>query len=320
MLEIQNYYDKYRNIRMKVLVTGGYGLVGKALQNKNNRYIYIGSEYDLRIESEVLRLFEKYNPDVVIHLANVVSGLYNNINNNYSILIDNVKMNINILEMCKRFKIKRLIGILSTCVFGNNVDYPLTSSQILKDGCDESNEGYGTSKRLLYTGSKLLSKTSDIEIVSLIPTNLYGFEDNYNLEKSHVIPGLIMKMYISGKDSVIIKGTGESKRQFVFANDFAEIIEHFVDCTLSKKYNELIVSDNVESEITIKELVNKISKELNYKGEIKYDKTYSNGQLRKTASEKELLEYIPNFKFTNLDKGLKETVNYFLKNYESIRK
>ena len=327
---------------MKVLVTGGSGLVGssiKELVNLNpfievfdkgkDEFIFLNSkDCDLRNEQQVDDLFNLNKPEIVIHLAAKVAGLYGNISNNYTMLVDNIKINTNVLEACRKYKIKRLINILSSCVFPASCRLPLTSDQIDLGPPHNSNEGYSFSKRILSTGSKLLSKSLETEVVNLIPTNLAGKYDNFNLRDGHVLPALIHKCFISKKNlennladsKLIIKGLGESYRQFVFSTDFAKIILHFVNCTLSQQFNQLIVGPPVEDEITIKELVNKIVKEFDFNGPVVYDSSFPEGQFKKTVSSDELLAYIPNFKFTPLDVYLKETIKYFIENYESVRK
>jgi GDP-L-fucose synthase len=313
-----------------VLITGGSGLVGKAIQSllqtneeSNFTFVFLSSkDCDLRNEVSTELVFKKYNPDIVIHLASLVGGIYKNMSSNYEMLVNNLKINTNVLDCCRKFNVKRLINVLSTCVFGNNLNYPLTSSQILDSRPDKSNEGYSYSKRLLYTGSELLSKTSEIEIVNLIPTNLYGKHDNYNIHNSHVIPGLCHKILLAKQSnkSLVIRGTGSAMRQFVYANDFGRIILHFVNADLPKKFNSLIVGPHVEDEISIKHLVNKLVAIFDFKGKIIYDADFSNGQHKKTVSSDELLSYIPDFKFTPLDTGLKTTIDYFIKNYDTVRK
>jgi GDP-L-fucose synthase len=313
---------------MLVLISGGSGLVGSSIKelinsvsSKNtHEYVFLSSkECDLRDSVACERLFSDGKFDIVIHLANVVAGLYGNINNNYTMLIDNLKINTNILEFCKKYKVKRLVNILSTCVFGNDLKYPLTSNQMYDKIPDSSNEGYSYSKRLLATGSKLLTTCSDIEIVSLIPTNIFGKYDNFNIDNGHVFPVLIAKTFNAEKN-LIIKGTGSCYRQFIYAGDFAKIILHFVDCKLEKQFNQLIVGPPVKDEITIKELINKIVKEFDFNGNIIYDSSFPEGQHKKTVDDSELLEYIPDFKFTPLEESLKETVDYFKQNYETVRK
>jgi GDP-L-fucose synthase len=330
---------------MRVLISGGTGLVGTAIKElistTENEYIFLSSkETDLRDLVACKKLFSDGNFEIVIHLACVVGGLYFNSNNNYKILIDNMKINNNILECCEKYKVKRLINCLSSCVFGNDLKYPLTSSQMFDKIPDESNEGYSYSKRLLSTGSKLLTECSDLYVVNLIPTNLIGKNDNYNLHDSHVLPALIHKCFIAKKNlekkscksidnfnsvsdtscKLIIKGTGLSLRQFVYDSDLGRIILNFVDCKLEKQFNQLIVGPSIKEEITIKELVNKIVKEFGFNGEIIYDSNFSNGQSKKTVDDSELLKYIPDFKFTPLDIALKETIKYFIKNYDMVRK
>jgi GDP-L-fucose synthase len=333
---------------MKVLVTGGSGLVGMGLraqttQSQDYEYTFLSSNVcDLRDTVACKKLFSNGNFDIVIHLASVVAGLYGNLSNNYCMLIDNLKINTNILECCEKYNVKRLINILSTCVFGNDLKYPLTSNQMYDKKPDSSNEGYSYSKRLLDTGSKLLTKCSDLEVVNLIPTNLYGFNDNFNLHNGHVMPSLIHKCFIAKKNlenklckstdsfngisigntscKLIIKGTGTSLRQFVFVEDLGKIILHFVNCKLEKQFNQLIVGPPIKHEITIKELVNKIVKEFDFNGKVIFDEDFCNGQHKKTVDDSELLKYIPNFKFTPLDVGLKKTIKYFIENYNIVRK
>ena len=313
---------------MNILITGSSGLIGKSLQSlildKINNYIFLTSnDCDLRNLEDVNNIFKNYKPDIVIHLASKVAGLYGNMNNNYIFLMDNIKINSNILECCEKYKIKRLINILSTCIFPNdNIKYPLTSDQILNGKPHNSNSGYAYSKRFLYIGSELLTNYSDIEIINLIPTNLYGKYDNYNLENSHVIPGLIHKIYLSkiNNTELIIKGSGIAKRQFLYADDLSKIILELVFKKLESKFYSLVISPPVSDEITIKELINILCKKFNLINKIKYDISYSDGQLIKTSDYNELIQLLPNFKFTSLDNGLEKTINYFIENYNIIRK
>ena len=316
---------------MNILITGSSGLIGKSLQSliqdKKNNYIFLTSkDCDLRNLENVNKIFNKYQPDIVIHLASKVAGLYGNMNNNYIFLMDNIKINSNILECCEKYKIKRLINILSTCIFPNdNIKYPLTSDQILNGKPHNSNSGYAYSKRFLYIGSELLTNYSDIEIINLIPTNLYGKYDNYNLDNSHVIPGLIHKIYLSkiNNSELIIKGSGLAKRQFLYVDDLSKIILELMFKKLESKFYSLVISPPVSDEITIKELINILCKKFesnNLLNKIKYDTSYSDGQIIKTSDSNELLELLPNFKFTSLESGLEKTINYFIENYNKIRK
>ena len=326
------------NLPENILVTGGNGLVGKAIQEaiqeeiyaKNANFIFLSrSDGDLRIKSDTEQIFEKYKPSIVIHLASLVAGLYGNMNNNYTFLVDNIKINTNVLECCDKFKVSRLLNILSTCIFPNeNIIYPLTSDQILNGKPHDSNSGYAYSKRLLYIGSELLSKKSNITVINLIPTNLFGKHDNYSLSNSHVIPGLIHKIYMAKKNdtALLIKGTGSAKRQFLYANDFAKIILHMTFCHLYNNFNALVVSPPIQEEIIIKKLIEQLVSIFDkvYPTEafckVVYDTYFSDGQIIKTTSNIELLKFIPDFKFTKLDVALKDTITHFVDNYDNVRK
>lgn len=310
---------------MKVLVTGGSGLLGQSLQKlvaNDSSFIFLSSkDCDLRYSEQVDNLFATHTPDVVIHCASKVAGLYGNMDDNYTMLIDNVKINTHIVESCKKYTVKRLVNILSTCVFPeSDIRYPLTSDQILNGRPHPSNSGYAHSKRMLYVGSKLLSTTT--EVVNLIPTNLYGEKDNYNIDKSHVIPSLIHKIYLAkqNKTTLTIKGSGTAKRQFVYADDLSKIISYFTTCKLDNKFNCIIVAPDSTNEITIKELVSQLTDLFKFSGNVVFDNTYSDGQSLKTTDSSELLKYTPQFHFTPLQEGLQKTITHFVENYTSIRK
>jgi GDP-L-fucose synthase len=321
---------------MKLLVTGGTGLVGSSIKeyvkdDNENTYKFLSSkDVNLINEGEVNALFNNFRPDVVIHLASRVAGLYGNMNDNYGFLVDNLKLNTNILENCKKYKVKKLINILSTCVFPDkNVTYPLTSDQILNGEPHSSNEGYSYSKRLLFTGSKLLfnQKESfdmpDFSVVNIIPTNLYGEHDNYHLVNSHVIPGLIHKCYLAKDNNtdLIIKGTGSAKRQFLYSGDLAKIILMFAYSDEYKgQFLSLVASVPSSHEISIKQVVEKIVKSFDFKGNVVYDTSYSDGQPAKTTDSSEVIKYFPNFKYTDIDHGLNWMIQYFKENFETVRK
>lgn len=244
----------------------------------------------------------------------MVGGLYANMKHNYNFLVENTMMNSHILQICEMLNVKRLVNILSTCVFPDKSKLPLTSDQILDSPPHESNYGYAYSKRWLYIGSKALAHMKmDMEIVNLIPTNLYGENDNFNLDFSHVIPGLIHKCYLAKENNrpFVINGNGLAKRQFVYAHDFANIILHFVDCELFSRFESIIVSPPESDEISIQNLVDIIVNTFNFKGPVTYNIEQSNGQLKKTASDMELRRYLPTFEFTTLQKGIKQVVQHF---------
>ncbi len=296
---------------MKVLVTGGSGMIGRNLQDIfPDAYYPTSSECNLVDSNQTNAVFEEYRPDIVVHVAARVAGLNGNINDNYQQLLQNSMINLNVMEFCRVYKVKRIINILSTCVFPDKVSYPLRSEYILDGPPHESNEGYATSKRLLYTTSKWLAKeNSGIDIINLTPTNMYGKYDNYDEETSHVIPALIRKVLEAKetKSTLKIQGTGCAKRQFVYAADFARVIKEMITLPLLKNFNNIIVSPPVDTEISINELLGKIINLCEFKG-FKLKTPGPDGQLKKTCDSSELQMYLPFFQFTSLDNGLAETI------------
>lgn len=317
---------------MTIIVTGGYGLVGHALQKcvnssdrDSSRFHFVSrQECDLRDPDAVNELFRALAPvEAVVHLASKVGGVYDNMEGNYTYLIDNTRINTNVVDACKKYGVKRLINILSTCIFPDgNIKYPLTSDQLHNGLPHDSNIGYAYSKRVLHVASELLSKSGVTKVINLIPTNLYGEYDNYNLRSSHVIPGLIHKTWIASKSNVLLEiyGSGNAVRQFLYADDLARIILEFLDLSLSDPHVTCIVSPPETSEISIKNLVKIICNVFGFTGTVQYNMSYSDGQLRKTASNSELMRYLPDFQFTPFVVGIENTIDFFTKNYNFIRR
>jgi len=323
---------------MKILVTGAYGLVGKSFQNlvatckasfgDDNLYYYMSrSDCDLVDITSVKTMFMSISPDVVVHLASCVGGVYDNMSKNYDFLMNNAYINTNIVKCCKDFNVKLLINILSTCIFPDgSVSYPLTSDQ-LHDGLPHhSNIGYAYSKRLLHVESELLS-TTGTKVVNLIPTNLYGPNDNYNLASSHVIPGLIHKTHIATETSSELKiyGTGAALRQFLFVDDLSKVIYNFIHDN-NVWHNSIsnsiscIVSPPESDEVSIRDLVSYITEVYGFTGKVVYDSSFSDGQLKKTTTDMELKRLYPLFQFTPLKSGLQQTIQFFKNNYGALRK
>ncbi len=324
---------------MKVLVTGGNGLVGCSLQKvlkhtkNNNTFIFLSrQDCELRDMESVSSIFEKHLPDIVVHLASHVGGVYDNMNNNLKYLIDNVTINNNIIKACSIFHVKKLICMLSTCIFPDkNINLPLTSSQIHNGLPHESNIGYAYSKRLLHVAANILSSTSQMDVVHLIPTNLYGEWDNYNIASGHVIPALIHKIYMAkcNNNSLKVMGTGDALRQFVYADDLAMVIIHFVNSACIFKTTTCIVSPPESDEMSIKEIVKILCSKMNFCGDVVFRGStdtatsqilVNHGQHKKTSNASELLHHIPDFSFTSFDKGISNTIQFFQENYSQLRK
>lgn len=310
---------------MKVIVTGGEGLVGHSLKKICPEFTFLTRrDADLRNFDEVDTIFSRENPHVVIHLASHVGGVYDNMKHNYTYLMDNTRIHMNIVEACRKYNVKRLVNILSTCIFPDkDVHYPLSSNQLHMGLPHESNIGYAYSKRFLHIASSILSTTCPkIQVINLIPTNLYGEHDQYNIERAHVIPALIHKTYnmVKERSTLNIRGSGNARRQFVFSEDFARIIHHFTKYDIDHDVL-CIVSPPQEDEVSIQSLANTIVEIFEgKKSDIQFDKEDEEGQVLKTTNEMELKTYIPDFSFTPLREGLKQVVSYFVENYNELRR
>jgi len=321
---------------LNILVTGGTGMVGTAIKElirkskiyQSYNFTFISSRnYDLRDKEAVERCFAERNYDLIIHLAAIVGGLYKNMVFNLEMLMDNLKININILEACHKFNIQRGIFCLSSCIYPRHPPkFPKTEDMLCASEPHDSNEGYAYAKRMLYIMCKHYNKQYQRQYICVSPVNLYGFNDNFSIKDGHVIPGLINRMfktkykitpYESGKFEVW--GTGMAYRQFLFAPDFAIILLEmlFNENVKDGLYN--ICGDEGE-EYQIREIIAIIASKLEFEyKDIYFNDNYSDGILKKTVSNEKLREILPTFKFTEIDDGIIKTVDWYLNNLDTLR-
>lgn len=295
---------KYNNI----LVTGGSGLLGKHLQEIMPDAIYLSSkECDLRKEEEVKKLFEAIKPDCVIHLASIVGGIQFNIENPVKLLDDNILINTLVLKYSKNSNVKKLIGISSTCAYPEKVNsYPMTEEDIHSGPPTNTNFSYAMSKRVMMTQIDSYNKQYNTNYNYLIPSNLYGEHDEFNETSSHFVTALIKKIHEAKKElknEITLMGTGLPLRQFMYAKDLAHIIKFFIDNNISENVNVAYKENSSIEQIAKIALKSCESEHL----KLKFDISKSDGQYRKDVSIDRLLSLIPNFKFTSLEKGIKET-------------
>ena len=249
---------------MKVLITGGTGLVGKGIEKiKNNydyAYIFLSSkDCDLTSYNETRLLFEREKPDYVIHLAANVGGLYKNMNYKVDMLEKNVTMNSNVLKCSHEIGVKKLIAVLSTCIFPDKTTYPIDEEMLHNGPPHHSNDAYAYAKRLLEIHCKAYRDQYNDNFVCVIPTNIYGEHDNYSLENGHVIPSLIHKCYLAKKNSedFIVFGSGKPLRQFIYSMDCAKLIMWVLENYKDK--DSLILSPDESDEISIGDVAKKIA-------------------------------------------------------------
>ena len=316
---------------MEIVVTGGTGMVGKCIQNlvtkyPNNKFRFLSSkDCDLRDRSQVLEFFSNNTFNYIIHLAANVGGLYKNMEKNITMFSDNIKINENVLEACHKNNIKRGIFCLSSCIYpAEPSKFPMDETMIHESAPHPSNEGYAYAKRMLELQCRHYNQTYNYNYICVVPVNLYGPYDNFNLQDSHFIPGLMhrfQKQINLKNNSLPYKfnafGTGTPLRQFLYAPDFAKLI-----LLILFKYSgntPIICCD--DNEYTIKEMVHKVSNIMEIPTELlTWDTKKSDGCLKKTVTNKKLKRLFPEFKFTTVEKGLENTYNWFNENYDTLRK
>lgn len=218
-----------------ILVTGGTGLVGKAIQtiikkenNEQEQWIFLGSkDGDLSNADETEKLFKKYKPTHVIHLAAMVGGLFHNMAHNLDFFRVNMKINDNVLHASYQNGVKKVVSCLSTCIFPDKISYPIDESMVHNGPPHPSNFGYSYAKRMLDVLNRGYYEQHGCMYTSIIPCNVFGPFDNYDLQSSHVIPGLIRKLYDiikDGGDKFTVMGSGKPLRQFIYSLDLARLI------------------------------------------------------------------------------------------------
>tara|TARA_R110002051_G_scaffold61514_1_gene112726 strand:+ start:245 stop:1153 length:909 start_codon:yes stop_codon:yes gene_type:complete len=299
----------------EVLITGGTGLVGSAI----SQGIKLSSkDADLKDWNQTLDIFNKYKPKKVIHCAGRVGGLGGNMNYKGEFFYDNIMMNTNVIEAARQTGVEKLVCFLSTCVFPDDVEFPLTEHKVHLGEPHSSNYPYAYAKRMADIQIRAYREQYGIEYVSVIPTNIYGPHDNFDIKTGHVLPSLIHKCYLAEKNNTdfVIWGTGKPLREFIFSKDIGKLTEWALD---NYTEDEPIIFSTSDA-VPIKDVVDLIVEYMNFKGNVVWDADKPDGQYRKPSSIEKLKSYLPDFEFTSVQDGLKETVEWFYNNYESVRK
>jgi len=305
---------------MKCLVTGGTGLLGSEILALSPGSVGLSSKgCDLTESNHAILTLEDDRVDTVIHCAAKVGGVKANTDYVAEFFDNNVKMNMNVLDACRERKLK-LVSVLSTCIYPDApyVNYPLTEDQLHMGPPHPSNFGYAYAKRMLEVQSRAYRQQHGCNFISVIPNNLYGVNDNYDLDSGHVIPSLIRKFHeakIFGHKSVDIWGSGNPMREFTFARDAAKII-----LWLAENYDgaEPVNIGNPE-QISIMSLADIIAEEIGYDGGRIFDKSKPDGQYQKPSSNKKLMSLGWHGEYTPLREGLRATIKSFQSRYPNVR-
>ena len=304
---------------MKILILGGNGLVGSSLNRiltKNSSYNVHASnrsEANLFSLEETSDLIEKYKPDVLINAAAKVGGIHANNSFRTEFILENLKININVLEACINFPNIFIINLGSSCIYPLNAKNPIKEESIMTGSLEPTNSPYAMAKLTAIEMANSLNSQFGHKILNLMPTNLYGPGDNFSELDSHVIPGLISRMHIAKlkKESEFsIWGTGKPLREFLFVDDLSFAIAFLIK---KQDYKETLLNVGSKQEISINNLAQKIKKTIDYEGNLIFDNSMPDGNPRKLLDSSKLFNM--GWKPTvNIDEGLSKTYNWYLEN------
>ena len=300
-----------------ILLTGGSGMVGSNIVNHNfsqNYTILSPTSSDLNLlnykDIEDYIAFNK--PELVIHAAGIVGGIKANINYPVKFLVNNMQMGLNILMASKTQKVKKFINLSSSCMYPRNARNPLLEDSILKGELEPTNEGYALSKITSTRLCEYISREdSSFLYKTVIPCNLYGKYDDFSYESSHMIPGVIRKIYEAKNKNlefVNIWGDGLARREFMYAADIADFIFYAVE-NFNKMPQNINVGLGLDYSIT--EYYKMIANVIGYKGKFNHDMSKPTGMKRKLIDNKRLNEFGWSHR-TSLELGIKKTYKYFL--------
>ena len=304
---------------MKILILGGNGLVGSSLNRiltKNSSYNVHASnrsEANLFSLEETSDLIEKYKPDVLINAAAKVGGIHANNSFRTEFILENLKININVLEACIKFPNIFIINLGSSCIYPLSAKNPIKEESIMTGSLEPTNSPYAMAKLTAIEMANSLNSQFGHKILNLMPTNLYGPGDNFSQLDSHVIPGLISRMHkakLKKASEFSIWGTGKPLREFLFVDDLSFAIAFLIK---KQDYKETLLNVGSKQEISINNLAQKIKNTIDYEGNLIFDNSMPDGNPRKLLDSSKLFNM--GWKPTvNIDEGLSKTYSWYLEN------
>ena len=307
------------NIKIKtILILGASGFVGKNFLNnaqasKYNILYPYSNELDLLDKDAITTYLKTNKPDIIINAAGKVGGILKNMKSQYSFLLENTLINLNLISASKEQKVKNFINLSSSCIYPSNLSMPIKEDDLLSDKLEKTNEGYALSKII---GLKLTEYVDDeFNYKTIIPCNLYGPHDNFDINYGHMIPSVVNKIHnakIKEHKTVTIWGDGHSKREFMYINDLIDFIYFSI-----KNFERIpkVINVGVGYDYTIKEYYHMISKIIGYDGKFEFDNSKPQGMKRKLVDISKLNNLDWTHKYS-IEQGLRDTYKFFKTNYE----
>ena len=289
------------NSKSKIFIAGHNGLIGSTLYNLlkinnfNNILVKNRSQLDLKNKKKVTNFFKKNKIDCMIMCAARVGGILENKTYPIEFLLDNLAIQNNLLMAAKKYKVKRIIFLGSSCIYPKESKIPIKETYIMDGKCEKTNEAYAIAKIAGIKLCSILHDQYDKDIICLMPTNVYGENDNFDSNSSHVIPGMITKFInaIKNRKNIKLWGTGKPIREFIHAEDLVSAIL-FLMCISKNKLKKIsnkqmpIINVGTGESITIKKLALLIKKLTNFQGKVIFDKSYPDGTLNKNLDSSKL--------------------------------
>jgi GDP-L-fucose synthase len=311
------------NKETNIYIAGHKGMVGsavwRALASKgySNLIGKTSAELNLRNQRAVLDFYNKEQPEVVIDAAAKVGGILANNDFPYQFLMENMQIQNNLIDGAHKAGIEKFIFLGSSCIYPKFAPQPLKEECLLTDSLEPTNEGYALAKITGVKACQAIRNQYNKDYVSLMPTNLYGYNDNFDLQSSHVLPAMLRKFHEAKENDhspVTLWGSGKPMREFLFVDDMAAAVVYALENNLP----EYLYNVGTGKDITIKELAEIIQKIIGHQGKIIWDATKPDGTPRKLmdVSKMEAMGWTYS---TELEEGVKKTYDWFLENIESVK-
>ena len=311
------------NKETNIYIAGHKGMVGSAvwrvLESKgySNLIGKTSAELDLRNQQAVNNFYNQEQPEVVIDAAAKVGGILANNDYPYQFLMENMQIQNNLIDGAHKAGVDKFIFLGSSCIYPKFASQPLKEEYLLTDSLEPTNEGYALAKITGVKACQAIRNQYNKDYVSLMPTNLYGYNDNFDLQSSHVLPAMLRKFHEAKENDhspVTLWGSGKPMREFLFVDDMAAAVVYALENNLP----EYLYNVGTGKDITIKELAEIIQKIIGHQGKIIWDATKPDGTPRKLmdVSKMEAMGWTYS---TELEEGVKKTYDWFLENIESVK-
>jgi GDP-L-fucose synthase len=312
------------NYNSTIYIAGHNGMVGSAIWRTLTAKGYtnlIGAsskELDLRNQQAVRDFVRKNKPDVIIDAAAKVGGILANNNFPYPFLMENMQIQNNLIDSAHRLGVDKFIFLGSSCIYPKLAPQPLKEDYLLTDSLEPTNEWYAIAKITGVKACQAIRNQFEKDFVSLMPTNLYGIHDNFDLNSSHVLPAMIRKFHeakLNNNAVVVLWGSGTPMREFLFVDDMAEAVVF----ALENQLPDYLYNVGTGEDLTIRELAETIQKITGHQGEIIWDGSKPDGTPRKLMDISKMHALGWKHK-VNLEEGIQKTYNWFLENIENVKK